>query len=405
MTDLRPAVNTHTLVIDGIIALGVFLFSLLGGQSVLVAIVQGLLFALPVGFRRVDPDIATLAVIPAFILQLFLTDTPMPGDIAAPIMLYTVAAYGRPRWTQAWLIFGLLCGGVAGFYWTRSVYDASVWPFTFVIITGGCAAFVAAAWFMGSLRRSRLAGQQANEDRAAALQREQVQAVQLAATTERQRIAREMHDIVAHSLSIIVVQADGARYVATEAPGDPEARLAQAATAIETIAATARSALGETRRLVGVLHDDQGAELTPTEGLADIAGLVQNLTMAGRNAWLMIEGDPASHPPLGAVAELAAYRVVQESITNVLKHAGPAASTWVLLQHRPEGLTVCVRDNGPGSTGGDGRGHGLSGLSARVGSLGGTLFAHTMPGGGFEVAAHLPARSQEDPHDPAAARR
>lgn len=399
MADHAPMTRTSVWIADGLLALAVFCFAMFGDAFTGVtgtvrAVVQSLLFALPVAARRIAPDLATLAIIPAFVLQLATSSTPLTGDITAPMMMYAVAAYGQEHWTRLWLAFGLLTSGIAGATWAMASFGLGELLVTFLTLTGACAAAVTAAWFMGSLRRSTVARQTSDAERAAALQREQVQAVQLAATNERQRIAREMHDIVAHSLSIIVVQADGARYVVAEAPGDAQARLDKAAAAIETIASTARAALGETRRLVGVLHSEETSELTPTEGLADIPALVEGLTTAGRKAWLVADGDPASHPPLAAVAELAAYRVVQESLTNVLKHAGPDASTWVVLHHRPEGLTVGVRDDGPGSGGGDGHGHGLSGLRERVGSLGGTLFAHSVPGGGFEVAAYIPATTQ-----------
>lgn len=245
---------------------------------------------------------------------------------------------------------------------------------------------------MGSLRRSKLAEVAALRERAEAVEREHAHAVQLAATEERQRLAREMHDIVAHSLSIIVVQADGAHYVAAESPGDAGARLAQTARAIETIQSTARAALAETRRLVGVLHAaGDAAELAPAASIADIATLVQNVTDAGRPATLTVVGDPAAHGPLGATGELTAYRIVQESLTNVMKHAGPGARAWVTLTHSPAGLGILVADDGRGAAMSDGQGNGLLGMRERVGALGGTLSTRNRIGGGFEVVAHLPA--------------
>lgn len=384
-----------TLLWDAVLAAGLLLVFWVGGARMPYGTVGGLLmavgFAAPLVWRRTAPDAAAVGLIPVHLVQLVSVSEPLLGNITVPIALYAVAAYGRERWARTWLVGGLLCSLLAGASWT-------VWGYGrrdligFALATGSCSAVVAAAWFMGSLRRSRIARTQAVKDRADALQREEVQAVKLAATQERQRIAREMHDIVAHSLSIIVVQADGAKYVATEAPGAPEDRLARAASAIDTIATTARSALAETRRLVGVLHDDDGADLAPASGLDDLPTLVETVVAAGRPATLTVSGDPASHDPLGQTAELAGYRVVQEALTNVMKHAGPDARVAVTVFHRPEGVTIAVLDDGRGVVASDGHGHGLVGMRERVHAAGGSLFAGNSPLGGFAVNAFLPAR-------------
>lgn len=382
-------------VLDAVIALAVFLFALPSGLSMSFSTVlngpAALAFAVPLIWRRTAPDAAALALLPAHLAQLALAPSPVTGNISVPIMMYAVAAYGRERWTRLWLAIGLVASLLAGLRWTYPNWRDPGGLISLTFTVGSCAAMVAASWFAGSLRRSQLARGRIDADRTAGLHREQVQAVRLAATEERQRIAREMHDIVAHSLSIIVVQADGARYVVTEAPGDAEARLARAATAIDTIADTARAALAETRRLVGVLHSEDVPDLAPAAALADIPQLVGTLADTGRAVTLDVIGDPRSHLSLGAVGELAAFRVVQESLTNVLKHAGPDASATVTLHHRPEGLTISVRDDGPGASTPDGQGHGLDGMHERIRALGGTLHTRTAPGWGFEVIAFLPA--------------
>ena len=370
-----------------------------------LALVWAAGYALPLAWRRVAPDAAALGIVPAHLLQLLLTSTPVPGNISVPIALYAVAAYGQESRARQWLAGGLLASLLAGVRWAGlgpagfRVFDNY---FGVALTVGSCAAVVMAAWYMGSLRRAQVSRQQALSDRADALQRQQVQAVQLAATEERQRIAREMHDIVAHSLSIIVVQADGAHYVATEAPGPAEERLDRAASALETIQTTARSALAETRRLVGVLHSDDGADRAPAASLADLPALIAKVTETGRRVAYEAVGDPGVHPPLGPVGELTAYRVVQESLTNVMKHAGPDASARVRLTHRREGVTVTVRDDGSGATASDGQGHGLIGMAERVHALGGSLVTGNIPGGGFEVTAYLPADPADlaDPTEP-----
>ncbi len=363
----------------------------------LIMLVWTASYLVPLVWRRTAPDLAALGIIPAHLFQLT-TGNPQFGNLTVPIMMYAVAAYGRPEWSRRWLFGGLAASVVAALNWQTprvGVQSPPGWVFGTIIAIGFCAASVAAAWFMGSLRRSRAAEVAALHDRAASLERERDKALRLAATEERQRIAREMHDVVAHSLSVIVVQSDGAHYVVAEAPGTPEQRLAQAEKAIATIQATARTALTETRRLVGVLHSDQGAELAPAASLGDVPALVKNLTDAGRHATLTVTGAPDAHAPLGQVGELTAYRIVQESLTNVMKHAGPGASAHVTLAHSPVGLTVAVRDDGRGAGASDGQGHGLLGMRERVQAVGGSLTTRTLPSGGFEVTALIPAPDKE----------
>lgn len=398
--DLLARLRRRPLPGDAALAGLVLLFLLVAGSSLPMGMggnsLMALGYAVPLLWRRSDADVCALMLVPVHVVQLAISHGPQAGNVTVPLALYAVATYGDERWTRPWLAASWVAAALAGVSWT-------MWPYGrrdligFLLSAGSCAAVVSAAWFMGSWRRSVLARAQADSDRADALQREEVQAVRLAATQERQRIAREMHDIVAHSLSIIVVQADGARYVATEAPGAPEDRLARAASAIETIAATARSALAETRRLVGVLHDDEGADLAPASGLTDLPRLVESVVAAGRPATLTVSGDPAWHVPLGQTAELAGYRVVQEALTNVMKHAGPDARVAVTVFHRPEGVTIAVLDDGRGAVANDGHGHGLVGMRERVHALGGTLVAGNSPAGGFAINAFLPAPLAQSP--------
>ncbi|KRC91946.1 hypothetical protein ASE25_00720 [Terrabacter sp. Root85] len=204
---------------------------------------------------------------------------------------------------------------------------------------------------------------------------------------DRQRIAREMHDVVAHGLSVMIVQADGARFAAAS---DPDA----ATTALATIAATGRASLAEMRRLLGVLRDDTtGVPEAPQPGLADIETLVAGLTAGGRVVHLRQEGELLPHDATegDAATGLTAYRIVQEALTNVMKHAGEDATAWVSVTVGPSRVVVEVVDDGDGGSHVDGGvGHGLRGMAERVEVLGGSLVTGPDPRGGYRVVATLP---------------
>jgi len=227
-----------------------------------------------------------------------------------------------------------------------------------------------------------------------AAHREEVQQARgkVEALTDRQRIAREMHDVVAHGLSVMIVQADGARYAAAD---DPDA----ATTALATIAATGRSSLAEMRRLLSLLRDeaDEVSE-APQPGLADIEGLVSGLRDTGRTIHLDISGDLA--PLLADLSlGLTAYRIVQEALTNVMKHAGDNAQAWVAVSATPSGVVIEVSDDGLGQLphlhpatddAFPAGGHGLRGMRERVEIVNGTLLSGPAPRGGWRVLATLP---------------
>jgi signal transduction histidine kinase len=199
---------------------------------------------------------------------------------------------------------------------------------------------------------------------------------------ERARIARELHDLVAHNVSVMVVQAGVERH---SLPED------QAATreTLSSIEQAGRQALVEARRLLGVLRRNGEAEgLEPQPGIAQVGALVRQVERAGLPVTLNIDGDEV---PLPVGVDLCAYRIVQEALTNALKHAGPARAE-VSLRYAPGGLDIDVSDDGrgSGSTNGDGAGHGLIGMRERVALYGGQLETGALPGGGFHVHAHLP---------------
>jgi signal transduction histidine kinase len=243
-----------------------------------------------------------------------------------------------------------------------------------VAVIGGC-------WLIGDnvrVSRAYLAEQRATADRVEA---ERVADLARVAEQERNRIARELHDVVVHHVSVIAVQAGAARMLA--APADDGRTWAE-------IEATARRALTELRQLLGVLrHGQQRPDRTPPPGLDQLDRLVDEVNRAGLPVRCRVSGDPV---PLSAAADLAAYRIVQEALTNVLKHQGRTA-TDVSVHYRADELELTVvsastTDPPPQSS--TGRGHGLIGMRERVAVLGGRLDARPRPGGGFAVAARIP---------------
>jgi signal transduction histidine kinase len=204
----------------------------------------------------------------------------------------------------------------------------------------------------------------------------------LAASDERARIAREMHDVVAHTLTVVVAQADGARFAAKKDP-------AAATRALETIGEVGRAALTEMRGLLGVLRDtDPTTDLGPQPTLDDIPALVASVRYGGLEVSYVTTGTPR---PLPIGAGLAVYRVVQEALTNVLKHAGPKVTAYVQLRWLPDAVEVIVSDDGRGAAAGRGKGGtGIEGMRERATLFGGTLSAGPKRGGGYAVRARLP---------------
>ncbi len=243
---------------------------------------------------------------------------------------------------------------------------------------------VVAAWMLGyGLQLSRVRTSLL-EAQAMRLAREQADQTRLAVEREQARIARELHDIVAHHVSVIVAQAGAAQRVFDAEP-------AQARQALGWIETTGREALVELRRLLGVLRTDQGEpERAPQPGLGHLLSLLAQVRQAGLPVELVLQGDPR---PLPAGIELSAYRIVQEALTNTLKHAGPTRATVVLGFH-PEVLELQICDDGQGGTPDLVYGHGLVGMQQRAALLGGELLAGPGSGGGFQVTARLPVNGE-----------
>jgi signal transduction histidine kinase len=247
----------------------------------------------------------------------------------------------------------------------------------------GNLVVLALAWIIGDAVRNRRAYRASLVEQAAQLELDQARESRQAVTDERARIARELHDVVAHSMSVMVVQAGAARRVIDANPH-------QAKEALTSIEETGRQALEEMRRLVGVLrHDeDSSASRWPQPTVQQLDLLIDNLSEAGLDVSLVVEGDAQ---PLPTGVDLSAFRIVQEALTNTLKHAGQAQAR-VVLRWEAEALEIEITDDGRGpvASAGHVHGHGLVGMRERVALFNGTLQAGPGSGGGFRVRARFP---------------
>jgi signal transduction histidine kinase len=295
----------------------------------------------------------------------------------ALVAIYTVARY-RPR-RHLWPAIGVLEGILVVVAWQQEQ------PWTSLAL--GTSA-LAATVLLGLTVSTRQAYLAELEERARRLERERDQQAQLAVATERARIARELHDIVAHNLAVMIALADGAAFAATAAPD-------RAADAMQQVSGTGRQALAEMRRLFGLLRDGQPPqapfELVPQPGLDDLDELVDQIRAAGVRVELTRQGTAGAWGP---GAGLAVYRIVQEALTNTLKHAGPQASAQVRLRYTAAGAELEVTDDGAGRparavAGTAAGGHGLAGMIERATSYGGEVQAGPRPGVGWRVWARL----------------
>ncbi len=352
-----------------------------GGAA--TAIVLGLLLLLlqvvPLLWRRRYPSLVLLLVAVAFGTKVLVGFNPGIAGLGLLVAMYSVAAYEVGARRLAFLVVAGL-GFVAGFV----VFGVTGNPRSLAIIVP--SVFFVAAWLIGDYLRTRRAYVAQLEERAARLERERDQDRRLAADEERTRIARELHDVVAHDVSVIAIQAGAARAVQAS---KPEA----AAQALGLIETTARETLIELNRLLGVLRGSNGAtpDRSPQPGIGQLAGLVEELRAAGLEVDARVEGKAEPLPP---ALDLSAYRILQEATTNVLKHAR-ARRVDIRIHYSPNMLGLDVRDDGAGG-GGDpasSSGHGLIGMRERVALFGGKVHAGRNRAGGFSVHARLPIES------------
>ncbi|WGW13018.1 histidine kinase [Saxibacter everestensis] len=338
----------------------------------------------PLALRRTQPVLSGGIVASSALLYCVLGIIPVTNIIAVPLSVYALTAYAPRRAGRAGLIAGLAGSALFGLRYGPMMDTGSL---LFSLITGAflalmCASLVLVSWTLGDLTRVRRQQLADLAERNRLLEIERDQEARLAANAERSRIAREMHDVVAHSLSVVIAQADGGRYAAAT---DPKA----AAEVLETISSTGRAALADMRRLLGVLREGaDDIDTRPQPGIVDLPELVDAVRAAGLPVSYEIRG-PQVELPAGPA--LAIYRIVQESLTNTMKHGGPEVSSRVLLDFAPNGVVVTVQDDGRGAGADpvDGRGHGIVGMNERATLYGGTFSAGPHPGG-YLVTAFFP---------------
>lgn len=330
----------------------------------------------PLAFRRRMPLVVlTFVTIVAAVGQK-LPGPPTPMFLAPLIALYTV---GTLRDRRTLLVWGAATAAVLIFASTPSLSDTSFWP---DIVRN--VALVGVAGALGDATRNRRAYVAEVEQRAAEAERTRDEEARRRVDEERLRIARELHDVTAHSLSIIAVQSGAAAHVLDTDPGAARA-------ALEAIRRTSKDALDELRAMLGVLRaaDAPDAPLSPVPGLSRVDELVAPLLEAGFTVDLGVTGDLAEIP---AVVEFSAYRIVQEAVTNIVRHAG-VCNVRLRVSREHDALSVVVEDDGvtPSADAAvAAAGHGIAGMRERVAALGGTFEARPREGGGFRVAARLP---------------
>ncbi|MEV4487658.1 histidine kinase [Micrococcus luteus] len=425
-TDVMAAAALFTVLVAlPWIALGPMVAPHPQGRQTAVSLLAGAGMVLPWAVRRVRPVASAAVVTAAAVLHLLAGPEFSLSLLMVPLTVYNLAANAPRSVSVAGLLLGLV-GGVAN--------GVKVWlfpaqfvtpdgltvrspaePLAMVIMAIGCGLVVLTAWAFGDVVRNRRLAVRALEDRAHRLEVQSRQERELAAADERSHIAREMHDIVAHSLQVVISQADGARYAAAAKP-------ALAVTALETIGQTGRSALADMRQLLGVLRetgetvagvpgvtdddarrpasvvaspDGRGTRLPPGRRpqprLADLPALVETMRLSGLEVSLLETDTPRRALPAGG--ELAAYRIVQEALTNTLRHGGPDADAFVTLAWTARGLDLQIDDDGRGAAADPatrGSGQGLRGAAERTALFGGTLETGPRVGTGYRVSAHLP---------------
>jgi signal transduction histidine kinase len=345
-----------------------------GDTGLLVnALVLGVAYA-TVAWRRTQPLLAVVVMLGCWIfMNVFLTEVE---PLQIPLVGVLLISYAAGAYTTGWAAVAapfVIAGGMTA---VVASFDEQVFT-DFVFPTG----FALVAWVAGRGLSTRARLTEELHEASVRAQEAHEEEVARAAADERRRIAREMHDVVAHSVSVMVVQAGGARRILER---DPR-RAVEAAAQIEDVG---RAAMVEMRRLLGVLHhgeDETGRAPQPT--LRELDGLVERSRAAGLPVTLAVEGEPRPLPP---GKDLAAYRVIQEALTNAIKHAG-SAPTSVTVRWQASWLELEIVDTGGKAMNGtNGSGHGLVGMEERMRLYDGTVRTGRKTGGGFEVVARLP---------------
>ena len=377
------------LLIDGIAAF--VLFALMAGQFIgtrhllpgqhpttALTWLLAVLICAPILTHRRFPRASVAVCLAAVVVYATGRYVAYPG-LAIFVLNFDIALHSRERVAVATLFASAVVIGVS----VNLQPDGVAILATYIESEVGVGLAWLAGWNL-RLRRARWAELQARAER---LEREREEQARRAVTEERLRIARELHDVIAHSMSVIAVQSAVGNHVIDTQP-------AEARQALAAIEATSRSALTEMRRLLGVLRQEgePRSSLTPAPGLADLTALVTQVQDAGLKVWINVEGQRVAVPP---GIDLSAYRIVQEALTNVIKHAGSSAAN-VTISYLPDSVTVDITDQGTDAPAArvpaprTGAGHGIIGMRERVAVFGGEFAAGPGPGGGFRVRARFP---------------
>ncbi|WP_211232877.1 sensor histidine kinase [Solirubrobacter soli] len=347
-----PIVSALALGLLGLVE--AYVYTRTGFPDLFTTFLLTLTATLALAFRRTH--LKTVAAVTSFSTLVLVSSGPPTPETAAVIIAQTWVLYLLAERARGWVTVVL---GVLVVFLTLS--SGEVVLSNLLLLAAGIGAL--------GVGNSRRLGGQVSEVRASR-----------AALEERARIARELHDVVAHHVSTIAIQADTARLTTPGMPVEGSARL-------EAIGETARDAMTEMRRVLGVLRTEEGgSDLAPQPGLDRLGELLETARGSGTPVRLVLEGDPA---PLAPTVELTAYRIVQEALTNARRHA-PGAPVEVSLRYGPDDLWLSVRDEGPGPNELGSGGQGLRGMHERVALVGGELVTGGAVGGGFRVEARLP---------------
>ncbi len=381
------------LALDALIAAGLLTISLVGRlqidaetaaifsrQSDGLHVFLIVLMTVPLVLRRVYPTPVFFVILAAWVLDRTLDYPESPAAIAVAIVFYTIGAELHRK--GSWRIGGISVILIVG--WTgigvlslESVTAASL----ITTLVGTLTPLL-----LGREVHQRRRRVEQLRERAERAERDREERARRAVAEERARIARELHDVVAHQMTVMTLQAEGARRIADGA--DP--RIVEA---LETISDAGHGALVEMRRTVGLLRaPEDESETEPLPRLSDLSQLVDKVRAAGVPVDLEIEGDVR---PLAEGTELSAYRIVQESLTNAVRHGGPNVSARVTIEYGSDQLDVLILDDGrgPSASTGDGSGHGIIGMRERIAVLGGEFSAGPSSGGGYQVHVIIPVES------------
>jgi signal transduction histidine kinase len=383
----------HPLVVDALVAVAFVAMCLVVTARIAdegaerydaTTVVLTVLIGGALAFRRVAPRVTLVVTVAGLAVYSLAEHSGGPVYLAPIVPLYTIAAQGNRRHTFGWKAATLATFVVVGLLGPD--------PGQHLIYLLAFAGWAAGAVFLGTTQYNRRAYLEQLEQRARDLEDSREEEARRRVAEERLRIARDLHDVLAHGLATIHMRAAAALHVHERHPEE-------AVPALQAIKTQSKQALDDVRGALGVLRSDgePNAPLTPAPAVCDLTALVETTRQAGLEVDVRVE---PSLPPVPAALEVAVYRIVQESLANVMRHAGPNARAQIGVRVIGEVLAVDVVDDGLGADVdivGPPTGHGILGMQERAAAVGGTLDAHPAAGGGFEVHARLPLRTSAAP--------